>query len=81
MSPPAERIFGVMLAGGKSRRFGQSKAFVPLAGEPLASWGVRALQAAGLPVGVVSDEEGVEALLGVPARPDRRVMDGASMGQ
>ena len=77
-----------MLAGGKSRRFGQSKVFVPLAGEPLASWGVRALQAAGLPVGVVSDEEGVEAVLGVPARPDLEaglgpiggVMDGASMG-
>ena len=70
MSPTAERIFGAMLAGGKSRRFGQSKVFVPLAGAPLASWGVRALQAAGLPVGVVSDEEGVEAVLGVPARPD-----------
>jgi len=70
MSPPAERIFGAMLAGGKSRRFGQSKVLVPLAGEPLASWGVRALQAAGLPVGVVSDEEGVEAVLGVPVRPD-----------
>ena len=59
-----------MLAGGKSRRFGRSKVFAPLAGAPLASWGVRALQSAGLPVGVVSDEEGVEAVLGVPARPD-----------
>jgi len=59
-----------MLAGGKSRRFGQSKVLAPLAGAPLASWGVRALQAAGLPVGVVSDEEGVEAELGVPTRPD-----------
>ena len=70
MSRPAERIFGAMLAGGKSRRFGQSKVLAPLAGAPLASWGVRALQAAGLPVGVVSDEEGVEAELGVPTRPD-----------
>lgn len=59
-----------MLAGGKSRRFGRSKVLAPLAGAPLASWGVRALQAAGLPVGVVSDEEGVEAELGVPTRPD-----------
>ena len=65
---PAEKIFGAMLAGGKSRRFGRSKVFTPLAGAPLASWGVRALQSAGLPVGVVSDEEGVEAVLGVPAR-------------
>jgi len=70
VSHPAERIFGAMLAGGKSRRFGQSKVLAPLAGAPLASWGVRALQAAGLPVGVVSDEEGVEAELGVPTRPD-----------
>ncbi len=36
----------------------------------MASWGVRVLQTAGLPVGVISDEEGVEAALGLPARPD-----------
>lgn len=70
MSRPTERIFGVILAGGKSHRFGRPKVFAPLAGAPMASWGVRALQAAGLPVGVISDEEGVEAALGVPARPD-----------
>ena len=70
MSPPAEKIFGVMLAGGKSRRFGRSKVLAPLSGAPMASWGVCALQAAGLPIGVISDEEGVEAALGLPARPD-----------
>ncbi len=59
-----------MLAGGKSRRFGTSKVLAPVAGAPMARWGVRALQAAGLPVGVISDEEGVEAALGLPARPD-----------
>ncbi len=59
-----------MLAGGKSRRFGVSKVLAPLSGAPMATWGVRALQAAGLPVGVISDEEGVEAALGLPARPD-----------
>ena len=69
-TPGREGIFGVILAGGKSRRFGGPKAFAALAGAPMASWGVRALQAAGLPVGVISDEEGVEAALGVPARPD-----------
>lgn len=36
----------------------------------MASWGVRALQTAGLPVGVISDEDGVEAVLGVPVRAD-----------
>ena len=70
MSAPTERVFGVVLAGGKSRRFGRSKVLEPLAGAPMASWGVRALQAVGLPVGVVSDEDGVEAALGVPARSD-----------
>lgn len=59
-----------MLAGGKSRRFGRPKVFEPLAGAPLPSWGVGVLQAAGLSVGVVSDEPGVEAALGVPTRPD-----------
>ncbi len=70
MTPPAERIFGVMLAGGESRRFGRSKVLVPISGAPMASWGVRTLRAAGLSVGVISDEEGVEAALGLPARPD-----------
>ena len=70
MSPPGERIFGVVLAGGKSRRFGRSKVLAPLSGVPMASWSVRALQAAGLPAGVISDEDGVEAALGLPARPD-----------
>ena len=70
MSPGSERIFGVVLAGGRSLRFGGSKVLAPLGGAPMASWGVRALQAAGLQVGVVSDEEGVEAALGVPVRPD-----------
>ncbi len=70
MSLPAEKIFGVILAGGKSRRFGRSKVLEPVSGSPMARWGVRALQAAGLPVGVISDEEGVEAALGLPARPD-----------
>ena len=70
MSHATERIFGVVLAGGESRRFGRAKALATLGGAPMASWGVRALRAAGLAVGVVSDEEGMEAALGVPARPD-----------
>ncbi len=56
---------------GESRRFGQAKALATLRGTPMASWGVRALRAAGLAVGFVSDQEGVEAALGVPVRPDR----------
>ena len=70
MSPGSERIFGVVLAGGRSLRFGGPKVLAPLGGAPMASWGVRALQAAGLRVGVVSNEEGLDTTLGVPVRPD-----------
>ena len=70
MSGAAEGIFGVVLAGGKSLRFGKPKAFAPLGGAPMVSWSVRALQAAELPVGVISHEDGMPADLGVPARPD-----------
>ena len=70
MRPGTETIFGIILAGGESSRFGRAKLFAPLGGAPMASWGVRALKVAGLTVGVVSDEEGVEDALGVPARAD-----------
>ena len=59
-----------MLAGGKSCRFGGPKVLAPLSGAPMASWGLSVLEAAGLAVGLISDEEGVEAALGLPARPD-----------
>jgi len=70
MRHATERIFGIVLAGGESRRFGQAKALATFGGAPMVSWGVRALRAAGLAVGVVSDEGGAEAALGVPVRPD-----------
>ena len=59
-----------MLAGGKSCRFGGPKVLAPLSGAPMASWGLSVLEAAGLAVGLISDEEGVEAALALPARPD-----------
>ena len=59
-----------MLAGGKSCRFGGPKVLAPLSGAPMASWGLSVLEAAGLAVGVISDEEGVESALGLRARPD-----------
>ncbi len=78
-SPATERVFGVILAGGKSRRFGRPKVLAALGGAPMASWGVRALQAAGLPVGVISNEDGVEAVLGVRFGPIWR-LDSARSG-
>jgi len=59
-----------MLAGGESCRFGEPKVLAPLSGAPMASWGLSVLEAAGLAVGLISDEEGVEAALALPARPD-----------
>ena len=70
MSHRKEKFFGVVLAGGRSRRFGRPKVLAQVGDRPLGSWSVRALEGAGLPVGVVSAEEGVGEVLGVPSRPD-----------
>lgn len=70
MTDTRERVFGVVLAGGGSSRYGRPKALAPMAGAPMASWSVAALQAAALPVGVVSAIPEIGSALGVPARPD-----------
>ena len=70
MSQPKERIFGVVLAGGASRRFGRPKALADIGGVPLARWGVDALRAAGLPVGIVAGDEDIGTTLGITSRPD-----------
>ena len=66
----ADALFGVVLAGGASRRFGRSKALAEIGGAPLAGRSVDALRSAGLPVGIVSADESVGTTLGVPSRPD-----------
>ncbi len=70
MSEPKDRIFGVVLAGGASRRFGRSKALADIGGVPLAGRSVEALRSAHLPVGIVAPDEEIEAALRVPTRPD-----------
>jgi len=70
VSEAQELIFGVVLAGGASRRFGHSKALAEVSGMPLAGRSVNALRSAGLPVGVVTADEEIGATLGVSSRPD-----------
>ena len=70
MSEAQELVFGVVLAGGSSRRFGRTKALAEVGGAPLASRSVDALRSAGLPVGMITADEEIGATLGVSSRPD-----------
>jgi len=70
VSEAKELVFGVVLAGGVSRRFGRSKALAEIGGAPLIRWSMDALGAAGLPVGVVTADESIGATLQVSSRPD-----------
>jgi len=70
MTSIARNILGVVLAGGRSRRFGTSKVLTEVGGSPLAGWAIASLKEAGLSVGVISSEDGLESALGVPVRPD-----------
>ena len=62
--------FGIVLAGGKSRRFGTSKTLAEVGGLPMASRAVAVLKRAGLSVGVISSEDGLNEVLGVEVRAD-----------
>ncbi len=70
MKEITEGPFGVVLAGGKSGRFGSSKTLADVDGLPMVSRSVSVLKGAGLPVGVISSEEGLEEILGVQVRAD-----------
>lgn len=65
------RLLGVVLVGGLSRRFGEKKALVGLAGRPMAGWALEALRPHTERVGVVGSDPGVASALGVPGRADR----------
>lgn len=63
-------ILGVVLAGGRSMRYGSDKAFADLGGSSLARRAIRTLEmVAGRVVLVANDLEG-HALAGLPVRPD-----------
>ena len=52
---PSRRLFGVVLAGGRSRRYGSPKARARLAGLTLLEHALGILQAAGLETGVIAN--------------------------
>jgi len=70
MTSIANNVFGVVLAGGRSRRFGASKTLAEVGGLSLARRAITTLRDVGLSVGVISSEDGLESALGVPVRPD-----------
>src|SRR5437868_3479595 len=75
VNAPAEQPIGVVLAGGLGRRIGGAKAVVQLAGRPLVSYPVQALQGALSEVRVlIKPGMAVPAMAGVqtwtePAQP------------
>ncbi len=65
-----QRLFGVVLAGGESRRFGRPKALAAVGGTPMARRSADVLASTGLPVGIMAADPQVGAVLGVQSRPD-----------
>ncbi|MDE0358587.1 MAG: NTP transferase domain-containing protein, partial [Gammaproteobacteria bacterium] len=55
MDRPRPRLFGVVLAGGRSRRYGSPKARARLAGVTLLEHALAILRAAGLETGVIAN--------------------------
>ena len=69
-TPVADRLTGVVLAGGVGRRMGADKALVVLDGERLVDRAVRCLSALCRQVVVARGERSALAGLGVPQLPD-----------
>ena len=67
---PRSAILGVILAGGRSRRFGSDKAFANLGGVSLVRRAARSLDPAAGRVVVVANDVEMHELEGVSVRPD-----------
>ena len=67
----AGKILGVILAGGRSRRFGGEKALFPLGGRPMAEWALLALKHQTTRQVVISHGQEVARALGVHRLQDR----------
>lgn len=69
-NPPGRDLLGVVLAGGKSRRFGGEKSLFPLLGRAMADWALDALRPWTAEQVVITNDEKVSKALGVRGRPD-----------
>lgn len=73
-----EEVTGVILVGGKSRRMGRDKAFLPLSGRPLVEGVLELFRSQFSRVLLVGDREERFADYGVPVLADR--FPGSSLG-
>ena len=71
-------LFGAVLAGGRSRRYGSNKAVAELGGLTLSERAVRTVRAVTRHVGIIAND-GLEPVEGVPVRPDL-VRDAGPLG-
>lgn len=79
-TPPANAVLGMVVAGGRSTRFGGEKAVALLDGRPLLTWAVRRLQRSCAEVAVnarpgtetetLARAEGLQVLHDAPGDPD-----------
>jgi molybdopterin-guanine dinucleotide biosynthesis protein A len=79
-SPSTPPLTGAILAGGHSRRLGQDKASLPLAGKPLARWVAEGLAAAVSECWLITNHPQDHLSLGLPLVTDLYPFQGPAGG-
>lgn len=70
MKGKASELLGVVLAGGKSSRYGSPKGLAPLGGRPMAAWAMEALAPHLSKRVVIANDPAVSQALKLPGRKD-----------